>query len=603
MLCGWIFFVLYNVSLFFMSSPLLTPPDKKQRLYSPDSDFDPELEKSTELPILTQISNMAETNMMLQRKPRYPGRYYGYTALPRTQKTFTDYGPSWGNANPEQRKKRLADSYIGAGRYRKRRSYRGRGMYLGQGNYFTRMMHRQFNRTLAGQTPLGHLGKKVGRNLLGRVEGAVLGQGSYGLNGNAPVSNNLVAGGGLSVPTFASSQDETGALHVQHSEYVKDIYGLPWSGGSIQDTFKNDAIHLNPGIASNFPWLSQIAQNYEEYEIKQLMYCFKTRVGENLTTTDGQVGTIMMFTDYNATDKPRRTKQDMLQAYGTTVAKITDNDVLHGIECDPAKIKGDAHKFIRAGASTQDLHDFDWGLFQIAVDNTPETLSNKVIGELYVSYTVVFRKPRLFATLGLGISQDQFLSRVMFTHSNSVALAKSSENSLGTTISSVLTGVTSLILTTTIILPASLSGGIEVISATDFVGSGTPTYPATLRLAGSTGNVVEVRDMPVGWSYNDPNTSDVDPSNAIIAGNGPITSLIAHYDVQMASKDIDNTIVIETPIGGHTSAEPDLSVWICVRRYNNNESLDVTTFKVFDTHGASTPVPIGATLPVADLAI
>ena len=521
----------------------------------------------------------------------YPWSTYGAARIKRGTKYSLDrFGSSFKSASAAQKSRRKAFGFT------------GKGMYYGQGNYFKRMMHRQFNRTLAGQTPLGQLGKKIGRNLIGRVEGAVLGQGEYDVP--AFQANNLVAGGGLSVPSFVTQQDETGALHVQHSEYVKDIYGLPWVGGSIQDTFKNEAMHLNPGIASNFPWLSQIAQNYEEYEIKQLMFSFKTRVSSNfLSTTDGQVGTIMMFTDYNATDKPRRTKQDMLQAYGTTVAKITDNDVLHGIECDPSKIKGDAHKFIRAGATTQDLHDFDWGLFQVAVDNTPETLSNKVIGELYVSYTVVLRKPRLFATLGLGISQDQFLSRVMFTHSNSVAIAKSSENSLGTTVSSVLTGSTSLILTTTILLPASLSGGIEVLSATDFVGSGTPTYPATLRLGGSTGNVVAVRDMPVGWSYNVPQTSDVDPSNAIIAGNGPITSLIAHYDVQQASMDVDNTIVIETPIGGHSATEPDLSVWICVRRYNNNESLDVATFKVFDTHGTLAPVPIGATLPVADLAI
>ena len=158
-------------------------------------------------------------------------------------------------------------------------------MYYGQGNYFTRMMHRQMNRTLAGQTPLGQLGKKIGRNLIGRVEGAVLGQGSYDVP--AVRANNLVAGGGLSVPTFSSSQDETGALTIQHSEYVKDIYGLPWSPGSGGaagtqiEHFKNDSIHLNPGIGKNFPWLSQIAANYEEYEFKQLMFCFKTRVGDN----------------------------------------------------------------------------------------------------------------------------------------------------------------------------------------------------------------------------------------------------------------------------------------------------------------------------------
>ena len=566
--------------------PILSP-SKKARPNTPDLDQLGDLDEDQ---LNRYYPSMAETNMMLQRKPKYPGRYYGYTAVPRTQTTFKDYGPSWGSANPEQRKKRLSDFYIGAGRYRKRRRYGGRGMYYGQGNYFSRMMHRQMNRTLAGKTPLGHLGKKIGRNLLGRVEGAVLGQGMYDLNGDAPASNNLVAGGGLSVPTFASSQDETGALTIQHSEYIKDIYGLPWSGGSITDTFKNDSLHLNPGIARNFPWLSQIACNYEEYEFKQLMFCFKTRVGDNLTTTDGQVGTIMMFTDYNATDKARKTKQEMLQAYGTSVAKITDNDVLHGIECDPSKIKGDAHKFIRVGSSDQDLHDFDWGLFQIAVDNTPETLSNKVIGELYVSYTIVLRKPRLFATLGLAIQQDQFLvpnittdaSGNITTHN----VATATNNSLGCSL--VADSIAGADVSHRLIFPSSLSGSIELMILLDAGGSGAAGY---VRLAGIGGNVTLSKDLALGSTVGPPATGaldDSDPSSGAgqvgHAATNAAQVTVAHFNVEMASKDVDNIVIITVR---NSTASTNMGALFLVRRYNDMESSDPPQFKLSD----GTPVP------------
>lgn len=531
--------------------------------------------------------------MLGQKRKRFAGDGTGYNTMQRrayfARKRFSElhpwvshgaarvkrgsdyslqaFGPSFKEATDLQKMNRR---YTG---------FTGKGMYYGQGNYFKRMMHRQMNRTLAGKTPLGNLGKKIGRNLISRVEGAVLGQGSYDVP--AVEANNLVAGGGLSVPSFVTSQDETGALTIQHSEYIKDIYGLPWSSGSLVDTFKNDSLHLNPGIANNFPWLSQIASNYEEYEFKQLMFCFKTRVGDNLTTTDGQVGTIMMFTDYNATDKPRRTKQDMLQAYGTSVAKITDNDVLHGIECDPSKIKGDAHKFIRVGASDEDLHDFDWGLFQIAVDNTPETLSNKVIGELYVSYTVVLRKPRLFATLGLSIQQDQFIIPYINNNSGSLVLGTvgaGHNNSIGSTLVAPASS-SSDTASCYIVLPASLSGAIEVLVTLDSVTSSS----SRVFIQPFSGNVALRRDLALGSTQAYGN-DDSDPSSGISGdwsnAYALAVSSIGHFDVQMASKDEDNKIRLNIR---NTTSTTSLKVHVQVRRYNNGELLTPPTFK--DTNG------------------
>lgn len=507
----------------------------------------------------------------------HPWPTHGAARIQRgSELSLAAFGPTYKQATDEQKANR---KYTG---------FTGKGLYLGssfggQGNYFRRMMRRQMHRTMAGQTPLGQLGKRLGRTAIRRAEGALMasGNGSYDIS-----ANNLVAGGGLSVPTFATHSDETGSLVIKHEEYVKDIYGVPWSGGSVVEPFVNDAIGLNPGLSSSFPWLSQIAANYEEYEFLQLMFCFKTRVGDNLTTTDGQVGTLLMFTDYNATDQKRRTKQDMLQAYGTSTAKISDSDILHGIECDPSKIKGDAHKFVRTGGITQDLHDFDWGLFQVAVDNTPEVLSNKVVGELYVSYTVRLSKPRLFSQLGLSINQDQFLVNHIASGNpnptiSTAILGTGVSNSIGCVLATTASGnnASNHLIT----LPASFSGNVEVLVVVDRITAAGTGSVKDMYIDSLTGNVAFSRDLPAGESrLEDGSSDDVDPNfgSMIALANATTTSsvMLCHLRTSMAAFGVDNSfnIVVKSD---NNADESHYKIWICVRRYNSLDKVTADQFK------------------------
>jgi hypothetical protein len=48
------------------------------------------------------------------------------------------------------------------------------------------------------------------------------------------------------------------------------VYGNPDLGGGVIEDFQNQSILLNPGLEASFPWLSQVAQNFEEYEFVQL---------------------------------------------------------------------------------------------------------------------------------------------------------------------------------------------------------------------------------------------------------------------------------------------------------------------------------------------
>ena len=57
----------------------------------------------------------------------------------------------------------------------------------------------------------------------------------------------------------------------------------------------SDIVVINLGKAESFPWLSQIAANYEEYEIKLLVFCYKSKVSDKSTSSDGHVGSVIMF--------------------------------------------------------------------------------------------------------------------------------------------------------------------------------------------------------------------------------------------------------------------------------------------------------------------
>lgn len=247
----------------------------------------------------------------------------------------------------------------------------------------------------------------LGRLAMGAVKnytglGMYTGNGSY--DGDDDVeANSLVNNGGLvGVPSFASSGDETGAVTIQHREYVSELFGPT-------NSFQNEQFPLNPGLEKTFPWLSQIAANYEEYELVQCMFTFRSTTSDHGgTTTSGQVGTVIMCTQYNPSKEKFDSKQ-MMMGYDAAGSGKCTSDQVHGVECDNAKLSGTDEKYVRTAAVLDDLKNYDHGNFEVAISNSPPEFANEALGELWVSYTVVLRKPKLFTGRGFAISQDEFV--------------------------------------------------------------------------------------------------------------------------------------------------------------------------------------------------
>jgi hypothetical protein len=104
---------------------------------------------------------------------------------------------------------------------------------------------------------------------------------------------------------------EGDAFVVEHDEYVADIYS------DAANVFAYEVYDLNPGNAATFPWLSNIAQRYEEFEAVELTPHYETA---SPTTASGKVILAIDFDPADPTDAG--TKQELLNDDKTRSAPL-----------------------------------------------------------------------------------------------------------------------------------------------------------------------------------------------------------------------------------------------------------------------------------------
>jgi hypothetical protein len=296
------------------------------------------------------------------------------------------------------RRRALRSSGLRLGRYRR---YRGRGGYFMQklfgakpGGFWDRAgdaVADFADSTSGGATAMIRQGA---RKLMGG--GMYMGQGAY-------TQANSLVDAGAAVPGFNDVPDGNSVV-ISHREYISDVYGPP-SGN-----FTNVVYNINPGLERTFPWLSQIACNYDEYTIAQLMFTYRPTVTD-FAAASGQQGQVIMATQYNANDEPFTDKRVMMQYDGAMSSKVSCEQV-HGVECNPKKLSGDQGKYVRNRPVLEDhdINTYDHGQFNIAIADIPNTYANQSLGELWVSYTVELRKPKFYANKGLAITKDIFVA-------------------------------------------------------------------------------------------------------------------------------------------------------------------------------------------------
>jgi hypothetical protein len=243
--------------------------------------------------------------------------------------------------------------------------------------------------------------KKIGQMALdAAIEGAKMYAGAGNYNDLFAEQTNTD-----STPTVQTVSDETGDMVITHTEYIGEVYGNGLLANGSPNLFESNKLVLNPGMEKTFPWLSQIAQNYQEYEFDQLVFKYTPQLAE-VSSNNGQVGQVLIVTQYKPNAGMFKDKSDVMNYNHYSIGKTTE-DIHHGVECDPEKLPlQKATMYVRNQdlSADESINDFDWGFTQICVHNTPATLADASVGSLEVYYTVKLSKPIVKTSKGEGIS-------------------------------------------------------------------------------------------------------------------------------------------------------------------------------------------------------
>lgn len=205
-------------------------------------------------------------------------------------------------------------------------------------------------------------------------------------------TNSLVTGSSSSFsranPSITQTSDRS--IRIKFKEYVGDVFTHPSSAGA----FFPQAYSLNPGLLDNFPWLAPIANEYQQWKPKGLLWEFISTSGD-ITSTQA-LGKIIIATDYNTTTLNtsfENEKEMLAEAYNQE--SVPTKDMVHGIECDPSERTRKIY-FVRAGAipTTASLGDFD--LCQTTIATVGGPAANTNLGSLWLHYDIEFFKNQLF---------------------------------------------------------------------------------------------------------------------------------------------------------------------------------------------------------------
>lgn len=259
--------------------------------------------------------------------------------------------------------------------------------------------------------PFGHYGEKIGKALSGYIPfgrqigaygghmiGKMFGSGAY-VNARGKYipsyrgAHKVIRGSGAyydapkGVATNATSPPSFGSNRtiIRHREFIGNIIG--------STAFTINTWNVNPGDDATFPWLSNIAANYEKYRPIGMVFEFKSTSASALNSTNTALGTVMLAPRYNAVSQSvPASKMEMLQIENCVSICPAESGMV-GIECaknyNPLGVL-----YNRVGGAvpsgSEQLYDFCD--FYLATEGMQ---ASATIGELWVTYEIELLTPIL----------------------------------------------------------------------------------------------------------------------------------------------------------------------------------------------------------------
>lgn len=181
---------------------------------------------------------------------------------------------------------------------------------------------------------------------------------------------------------WAKSRDGDVEVVVEHTEYLMDMRAASSESFPTVVNGIQPQLFANPGQNQSFPWLSTLAQNFDEYMFDYLELHYEPIVGTNTS------GKFVATFDPDVLDEFPDTKQQMLQA------KVQLDESVW-IKNQKLRVPRDLLKqwlYVRPGSvpSGADQHVYDVGVFNLAL---PGAAGAGTVGEVFISYKCRLRTP------------------------------------------------------------------------------------------------------------------------------------------------------------------------------------------------------------------
>jgi len=185
---------------------------------------------------------------------------------------------------------------------------------------------------------------------------------------NAPVSIGSMVN---------NSVGEFKPIVLQHTEYLQQV--------TSTISFTPVVYEIQPALTDDFPWLGNIAGNFEQYMFMHLEWMY---IPACASTT---VGKVYMATQYDAGDSNFTTPEQILNYTGASSGNAW-LQLKHLTRKRGAQMN---NYFTRTGAvpSGQAISEYDYGKFTIATFGFVG--SGTYIGDLMVRYTIKLIKPKI----------------------------------------------------------------------------------------------------------------------------------------------------------------------------------------------------------------
>lgn len=302
-------------------------------------------------------------------------------------------------------------------------------------------------------TPAGQLLRRVGaiaggflgNESLGKSLGAgisrIFGQGDYVVK-----SNTLMNSG---PPSFSPLNS---GIRITHREYITDILS--------STAYQVRTYRLQPSISSSFPWLSQLANSFEQYKVNGMVVYLNTTSGNAVSSTNNALGVWGVTTVYDPTRPPLANKL-LAEEYVGCTSGVPACSIMHPVECKPKSDVLERYYVDYTQNVTGDsLKFYDHGLINVFTQGQQAASIN--LGEMWIAYDITFYNPRVQPVAELNVADHYGISGSAITATNPMGttpvLSPNAGSGIGTTITTGGSGFA------TLNLPANTSTGTYIVA-------------------------------------------------------------------------------------------------------------------------------------------